>query len=76
LLSPNAWKDAWGLPRPDPASCRKGHHSNSWLLTPGFCIKNEGASGDMYESKETEKCGRATCQGNYLEAQKPEAWGA
>jgi len=51
---PNVRKDAW-TSSPKPVACRMGHDSNFWLLTSGFRFKNEGASGDVDETKERGK---------------------
>jgi hypothetical protein len=47
-----------GFRSPKPVAYRRGQNSNFWLLTSGFCFKNEGASGDLYENKRQVKiCG-------------------
>ena len=73
--APNAWKAAWGHRRPDPEACRRGRGPDSWLQTPVFCFKNEGASGDIHENKGTGKIARAKCPKRRLGAQTPRPCG-
>jgi hypothetical protein len=62
-------KFACGLPGKMPGASKseacdgqERDDSDFWLLTPHFCFKNEGASGDIDENKGTGKSTRGECR--------------